>query len=137
MAPKIAWIGLGNMGRGMCLNLVQKANLSDPLLLYNRTQARADALSEKLGTSKTKVVSSVADAVNGADIIFTCVGDDKAIQDTINAALEVDVAGKLFVDCSTVHPDTTNSLAEAISAKNAEFVACPGMICTVFPRVHS
>jgi 3-hydroxyisobutyrate dehydrogenase-like beta-hydroxyacid dehydrogenase len=110
----------------MCKNLVEKGDLDGPLILYNRTQARAEALSKKLGN--TKVASSVAAAVSEGDIIFTCVGDDKAIQDTIAAALEVDVAGKLFVDCSTVHPDTTNALAELISSKNAEFVACPGMI---------
>lgn len=112
----------------MCKNLAEKGNMDGPLILYNRTQSRAEALSEKLGKSKTKVASSVTGAVKEGDIIFTCVGDDKAIQETIAAALEVDVAGKLFVDCSTVHPDTTNALAELISAKNAEFVACPGMM---------
>jgi 3-hydroxyisobutyrate dehydrogenase-like beta-hydroxyacid dehydrogenase len=109
----------------MCKNLVEKGNLSQPLIIYNRTQKRADDLSSKLGKDKTKVASTIEEAVKSADIIFTCVGDDQAIDDTINAALKTDVKGKLFIDCSTVHPDTTNGLAERIKSSLAEFVACP------------
>jgi 3-hydroxyisobutyrate dehydrogenase-like beta-hydroxyacid dehydrogenase len=132
MAPKLAWIGLGNMGRGMCKNLVEKGNLTSPLILYNRTQSRADKLSSQLGSDKTKVASSISEAVKASDIIFTCVGDDPAIKETVDAILKEDVSGKLVVDCSTVHPTTTNALAQKITAKGAEFVACPGILCTGF-----
>jgi len=125
MAPQLAWIGLGNMGRGMCKNLVEKGKLSEPLIIYNRTQKRADDLSSKLGEGKTKVASTIEEAVKNSDIVFTCVGDDKAINDTIDTALKTNVKGKLFVDCSTVHPDTTNGLAERIKVAGAEFVASP------------
>ncbi|KAL0261801.1 hypothetical protein SLS55_003233 [Diplodia seriata] len=125
MAPQLAWIGLGNMGRGMCSNLVEKGNLAKPLIIFNRTKKRADDLSAKLPSGKSTVVSSVQDAVRQADIIFTCVGDDKAINETIDSALEGDVNGKLFVDCSTVHPETSDALAKRISAKGAGFVAGP------------
>ncbi|KAI9736080.1 MAG: hypothetical protein M1818_006256 [Claussenomyces sp. TS43310] len=125
MAPQLAWIGLGNMGRGMCKNLVEKGNLDKPLILFNRTAKRADDLSQKLASGKTKVASTIADAVSTADIIFTCVGDDAAINETIDSALKGDVQGKLFVDCSTVHPSTTDGLSERITAKGAGFVAGP------------
>ena len=126
--PQIAWIGLGNMGRGMSTNLVQKGNLSQPLIIYNRTQQRAEDLSAKLGSGKTKVASSIEEAVKPAEIIFTCLGDDVAVKDTIEIALAISggVKGKLFVDCSTVHPDTTNELAQSITSEGAQFVACPG-----------
>ncbi|KAF2433541.1 hypothetical protein EJ08DRAFT_676712 [Tothia fuscella] len=125
MAPRLAWLGLGNMGRGMCKNLVEKGDLSSPLLVYNRTQKRSDDLVASLESGKAKVASTIEEAVQNADIIFTCVGDDRAINDTINSALLGDVSGKVFVDCSTVHPDTTNRLAKTINAKGAEFVASP------------
>jgi 3-hydroxyisobutyrate dehydrogenase-like beta-hydroxyacid dehydrogenase len=126
--PQIAWIGLGNMGRGMCKNLVEKGNLSQPLIIYNRTQQRAEDLSAKLGSGKTIVASSIEKAVKPADFIFTCLGDDGAVKDTIEIALAISggVRGKLFVDCSTVHPDTTNELAQRITGEGAQFVACPG-----------
>ncbi|KAI9054663.1 hypothetical protein LZ554_001815 [Drepanopeziza brunnea f. sp. 'monogermtubi'] len=125
MAPQLAWIGLGNMGRGMCKNLVDKGQLDKALLIYNRTEKRATDLSKSLPSGKSTVASSVGEVVSKSDIIFTCVGDDDAINATIDFALEGDANGKLFVDCSTVHPDTTEGLAKKITAAGASFVACP------------
>ncbi|KAK7522190.1 uncharacterized protein IWZ02DRAFT_487177 [Phyllosticta citriasiana] len=125
MAPGVAWIGLGNMGRGMCRNLSAKGNLEKPLVIYNRTKKRADDLAAQLAPAKSTVAGSVQEAVKSADIVFTCLGDDKAVNETIDAALQEDVKGKLFVECSTIHPETTNALAERILAKGAEFVASP------------
>jgi len=126
--PQIAWLGLGNIGRGMCTNLVSKGNLSQPLIIYNRTQQRAEDLSAKLGPGKTKVASSIEEAVKSAELIFMCLGDDASVKDTIEIALAISggVRGKLFCDCSTVHPDTTNDVAQRITGEGAQFVACPG-----------
>ncbi|KAM0718521.1 hypothetical protein Q7P37_005591 [Cladosporium fusiforme] len=125
-SPRLAWIGLGNMGRGMVKNIVEKGAFTEPLAIYNRTTARSEQLASTLPSGKTKVVTSIEDAVSHADIIFTCVGDDKAITDTIATALKSPEAkGKLFVDCSTIHPDTTDKLAETITSAGASFVACP------------
>src|ERR1700734_3648819 len=101
MAPQLAWIGLGNMGRGMCKNLVEKGKLSEPLIIYNRTTVKAEDLSKKIGHST--VSSSLSEAVTRSDIIFFCLGDDAAVQSNVEEALKGDVKGKLFVDCSTVH----------------------------------
>lgn len=109
----------------MCKNLVEKGNIDRPLLIFNRTEQRATELSQKLPAGKSRVTSSIEEAVSKADIIFTCVGDDRAINDTIDVALKGNVNGKLFVDCSTVHPDTTEGLAKRIKSSGAEFVACP------------
>lgn len=109
----------------MCKNLVEKGQLDKPLVIYNRTQKRATDLSNALPSGKSTVSSSIGDAVSKSDIIFTCVGDDAAINDTIDAALQGNVKGKLFVDCSTVHPDTTEGLAKKLVGAGAEFVACP------------
>jgi 3-hydroxyisobutyrate dehydrogenase-like beta-hydroxyacid dehydrogenase len=121
--PQLAWIGLGNMGRGMCANLVSKGNLSKPLIIHNRTTSKAETLSSKIGHST--VSPSLTDAVSKSDIIFFCLGDDVAVQSNIDEALKTDVTGKIFVDCSTIHPDTTASITKSIEAKNASFVACP------------
>ncbi|TPX24700.1 hypothetical protein DIZ76_010135 [Coccidioides immitis] len=126
MADQLAWIGLGNMGRGMVRNLIAKGSLSQPLILYNRTQSRATSFSETLTAGSTTVASSVAEAVLPASIIFTCLGDDKAVEATIDAALQsTDVKGKLFVDCSTVHPDTSRKLEKLLESRGASFIACP------------
>lgn len=108
----------------MCKNLVEKGNLAHPLIIYNRTTSKAEALSSQIGHSK--VARSVEEAVAEADIIFVCLGDDDAVTATMEAAVKsADVTGKLFVDCSTVHPTTTSREAAAYTAKGAGFVAMP------------
>jgi 3-hydroxyisobutyrate dehydrogenase-like beta-hydroxyacid dehydrogenase len=107
----------------MCKNLVEKGNLSSPLIICNRSPARAEALAAKIGHSN--VAKSIDDAVLNADIIFICVIDDAAIKSVIATAVKSDVKGKLFVDCSTIHPDTTADIAKTIESYGASFVACP------------
>lgn len=108
----------------MCKNLVEKGNLGKPLIISNRTPKKAEDLSRSF-SGKSTAAASIDEVVSKSDIIFTCVGDDAAINDTIDQALKGNVKGKLFVDCSTVHPDTTEALAKKITAAGAEFVACP------------
>ena len=52
-------------------------------------------------------------------------GDDAAVQSNIEEALKGDVKGKVLVDCSTIHPDTTAAIAKSIEGRGASFVACP------------
>ncbi|EEA21083.1 hypothetical protein TMatcc_001087 [Talaromyces marneffei ATCC 18224] len=125
---QLAYIGLGNMGRGMTKNLVEKGSLSSPILLYNRTFSKAESHALTLGgSSHAKAVRTIAEAVSPSDIIFTCVGDDAAVEEIFNTALKdgEDVSGKLFVDMSTIHPDTSRKLYTQISARGARFVSCP------------
>lgn len=86
----------------MCKNLVEKGDLGKPLIIFNRTRQRATDLNAKLPAGTTTIAASVEEAVAKADIIFTCLGDDAAIKETITTAMKGDVQGKLFVDCSTV-----------------------------------
>ncbi|KAJ4165366.1 hypothetical protein LMH87_007000 [Akanthomyces muscarius] len=125
MAPTLLWIGLGNMGRAMCKNIVEKGNLDSPLLIYNRSKQRAIDLSQKLSAGKTEVVESLVDAVAKADVIFTCISNDEAVAETVATLLQADVKGKLFVECSTIHPDSTQATADKLLAAGAEFVAAP------------
>ncbi|KAJ6064419.1 hypothetical protein N7499_013099 [Penicillium canescens] len=125
--PRVAWIGLGNIGRGMSLNIAQKGPQNGPLILYNRTQSRATAHAQKLG-DKATVAATLNEAVNKADLIFTCVGDDAALDSIVTTILEdktLDLSNKTFIDCSTVHPDTSRKTESAYNARGAGFVACP------------
>jgi len=98
------------------------------LTIYNRTISKAESFVSTLPPNKATVASSLPDAVNPATLIFTCVGDDPALGQIFAAILEakdLDIAGKTFVDCSTVHPDTSRKTQAALSQRGAAFVACP------------
>lgn len=109
----------------MSTNIALKGPQSS-LTLYNRTTARATSHAEKLA-GKATVASSLSDAVNAADLIFICVGDDPAIDAIVGAILadKTDLSSKTFIDCSTVHPDTSRRTEAAFAARGAGFVACP------------
>ncbi|EGC41513.1 6-phosphogluconate dehydrogenase [Histoplasma capsulatum var. duboisii H88] len=125
MAEQVAWIGLGNMGRGMIKNLVAKYPFQTPLIIYNRTQSRATELAPTLSKPVT-VVPTITEAVAPSSIIFICLSDDNAVTETLQTAISTcDIAGKLFVDCSTVHPDTSRSEAKLVELHGGSFVACP------------
>lgn len=110
----------------MCKNLVEKAEFDSTLLIYNRSPERAEALSSKLPAGKAEVVTDFKAGVSQADIILTCVANDEAVEALIDAATDgVDVTGKLFVECSTIHPDTTEAVANKVLSRGAEFVAVP------------
>ena len=110
----------------MVKNLVEKGDYTAPILIYNRTTARAEKLVSTLPSGKAKVATSIAEAVKEADYIFVCVANDQAVEETFSTALSIpESKGKLFIDCSTIHPDKTNTLAKQITAAGAEFVACP------------
>ncbi|KAF9881384.1 6-phosphogluconate dehydrogenase 2 [Colletotrichum karsti] len=125
MAPRLLWIGLGNIGRGMCQNLVEKAGLDKPLLIHNRTLKRATDLGQSLPQGKTEVVESLADAIGQADIIFSCIADDQAVEEVFATAIKGDVKGKVFVECSTIAPETTEAAALSVLERGAEFICAP------------
>lgn len=143
MAPQLGWIGLGNMGRvqssvcllvssrsslykGMCKNLVEKGDLHNPLIIFNRTVKRAEDLNAELPAGTSTVAKTIEEVVSRSEIIFTCLTDDAAVKETVATMMKGNVKEKLFVDCSTVHPDATEVLAKTIMAHSAQFVACPG-----------
>lgn len=109
----------------MTKNLVEKGNLDQPLLLFNRTKQRAVDFSQTLPSGKSEVVESVEAGVSKADVIFTNLADDHAVESAIGQAIKSGVKGKLFVDCSTIHPETTERVAKALVGAGAEFVAAP------------
>ena len=108
----------------MCKNLVENGDFERPLFLYNRTTSRAKALSAQIGHSV--VASNVEEAVSEAEIIFSCLTDAAAVNETFETILMHSVQEKLFVECSTTQSEHTNELARKVEEAGGNFVAMPG-----------
>ncbi|KAH8674302.1 hypothetical protein BX600DRAFT_457366 [Xylariales sp. PMI_506] len=120
----VGWIGLGSMGTGMAKNIQKHLSASGagPLRVYNRTASRCAPL-EDIGAKKCE---SVAELVQGCSIIFISSSDDSAVNSIIEQAISSGaVAGKAFIDTTTVHPDTTKAVAARLSSHGAAFAAMP------------
>ena len=70
---KVAFIGLGVMGFPMAGHLKVKGG--HEVKVYNRTTAKAEEWVKKFGGSHGL---TPAEAAEGADFIFTCVGNEKS-----------------------------------------------------------
>ncbi|KAF9874278.1 hypothetical protein CkaCkLH20_08261 [Colletotrichum karsti] len=123
-ATQVGWVGLGSMGIGMSKNLQQfLASSGAPALVYtNRTLSRGEALKE-LGAIPAETVCEVAKKSN---IIFSCVSNDAVLQETASEIIKSgDITNKIYVDCSTVHPETSAAVSKQITDAGGQFVAAP------------
>jgi 3-hydroxyisobutyrate dehydrogenase-like beta-hydroxyacid dehydrogenase len=112
------------MGLGMATNLqkyIVTKSLS-PLSYTNRTLSRGDSLKAIGGIP----CSSIADVVQGSDIIFSSISDDSVLLSLVESFVASgNVAGKILADTSTVHPETSAAVSVILSNVGAIFLATP------------
>ncbi|RZL32047.1 MAG: NAD(P)-dependent oxidoreductase, partial [Pedobacter sp.] len=110
-------IGLGNMGHPMAKNL-EKAGFK--LYVYNRT-----ASNTKDFENTATVCTSISNLVEKADVIFTMLTNDVAVEAVYDEILNNSIAGKLFVDMSTVSQEVSVTTSNRLKDKNASFLDAP------------
>jgi 3-hydroxyisobutyrate dehydrogenase len=116
-SEKIGFIGLGNMGHPMAKNL-EKAGF--PLFVYNRSAEKAEDFK-----AQSKVAIDVKELVKNSDIIFTMLTNDQAANEVYKQILELNISEKLFIDMSTISPETSGKIADAVKIKEASFLDAP------------
>lgn len=117
-SQRIGWIGLGHMGTPMAMNLV-KAGFD--VSVYNRSTEKMKPLIE----SGAKGVVFIEELCRTSDIIFIMVSDDEAVRSILNEVLENDVKGKLFINMSTVSPDTSKEMQGKCKGHSADYLEAP------------
>ncbi len=118
---KISFIGLGNMGLPIARNLLQAGH---KLTVYNRTAARADGLKSLAPT----VADTPAAAARGADVLFTMVADDAALEEVVlgdRGVLGALPRGAIHVSMSTVSPGLARWLEERHRSVGQIYIAAP------------
>jgi len=118
---KIAYIGMGIMGRGMAANLLKAGY---PVTVWNRTAERCQPLVD-LGATQA---ATVADAVTGADVIMYCLSDDAAVKKLVfgsGGMLDSVQSGQRVVDMTTVLRDTSLMEAAAFEQQGVKFLDAP------------
>ncbi|MDF0545759.1 3-hydroxyisobutyrate dehydrogenase [Sphingobium sp. H39-3-25] len=115
----IAFIGLGNMGGGMALNLLKHGFAVRAFDLAEEALARVAA-------GGAVRVASAAEAVSGADAVVTMLPAGKHVEavytgDVFDAAKP----GTLFLDCSTIDVATARRVTDAAMARGFAMVDAP------------
>ncbi len=120
-ADRVGFVGLGIMGRGMCHNLL---DAGFDLTVFNRTPERAE---EVVAAGATRADSPAAVAA-ASDITITCVSDTPDVESVVlgdDGVAHGVSAGDLVVDCSTISPDTTRTIAAALSDHDVAMLDAP------------
>ena len=117
----IGFLGLGKMGAVMAPRLID-AGFS--LTVWNRNSDKT----KPLAAAGAAVASSPADVAAAADVVISMLRDDAAAEQVFlghYGLLSADVAGKLFIEMSTLRPATARSLAARCAQHKASFIDSP------------
>ena len=122
MTIRAAFIGLGVMGYPMAGHLA-RAGLD--VNVWNRSRAKAETwAAEYSGTA----CSSIADAVNNADIVLTCVGADKdleAVYQGDEGIIANAPEGAILVDHTTASAGIAEQLVALAAGRQQGFIDAP------------
>jgi 3-hydroxyisobutyrate dehydrogenase-like beta-hydroxyacid dehydrogenase len=114
---RIAFLGLGIMGRSMAANLVKAGH---EVCVWNRTARPA--------VEGAKTAVSPADAAKECEVVWMCVSDTAAVERVMFGSDGVEQSlheGMIVVDSSTIAPSVTVKFAERIAAKGVQWVDAP------------
>ncbi len=117
-----AFIGLGVMGFPMAGHLQRAGH---QVAVYNRTASRAEQWVAKFGG---RAAASPAQAASGAEIVFTCVGNDEDLRSVVlgdAGAIAGMAAGSILVDHTTASAEIARTLAALASEHRLGFLDAP------------
>jgi 3-hydroxyisobutyrate dehydrogenase len=121
MEKRIGFAGLGLMGSRMARCLLDKGL---PLTVWSRTAERCDPLAK----AGAKVARSPRDLAEHSDVVVSCVADPAAVERVVLAedgVLGAARPGFRYLETSTISPELSRRVAEALRARGADALEAP------------
>ncbi|HKS72634.1 MAG TPA: NAD(P)-dependent oxidoreductase [Terriglobales bacterium] len=114
---RVAFLGLGIMGRAMAANLVKAGH---EVTVWNRTPGK--------DVEGAKTAQTPREAAQGVEVVWMCVSDTKAVESVLFGADGVESSlseGMIVVDSSTISPTATRKFADRVRARGVQYVDAP------------
>jgi 3-hydroxyisobutyrate dehydrogenase-like beta-hydroxyacid dehydrogenase len=114
---RVAFLGLGIMGRPMATNLVKAGH---EVTVWNRTPGKT--------VDGARLAATPAEAAAGAEVVWISVSDTEAVNEILFSANGVANSlreGMVVVDSSTISPFATRDFAERVRQHGADYVDAP------------
>jgi 3-hydroxyisobutyrate dehydrogenase len=118
---KIGIAGTGRMGAAIAQRLM---NLGHDLTIWNRTVSKT----QPLAAAGAKIAATPFQLASSSEAVITILTDAAAIDAAYHGRdglLSGNVSGKLFIEMSTVRPETEQLLAATVRGKSATLIECP------------
>ena len=116
--PKIAFLGIGLMGKPMALRLLAAGY---PLVVWNRTRSKA----EELTPQGALVAGSALEAVRDAQIVITMLEAGPVVAQVVNAALTGLAADSLVIDMSSTRQSEARALHALLQQQGIGCIDAP------------
>ncbi len=116
---KVGFIGLGNIGRGICLNLIKKGH---ELSVYDVFRPAMEQFSGQAYLAENPV-----DVLTRSEAVFLSLPRSEVVEETVHAFIEAGIAGKMVIDTSTSYPLSTKKLYAKVKAAGGFFLDAPLM----------
>ena len=117
----LGYIGLGSMGRGMAANLLASGH---EVIVYDVNEKAVQRLVDKGAIS----AKSPKDVASQADINMTCLVTSEIVEQVATGPegiLEGVSPGNIYIDMSTIDPDTTRRIGKAMNLAGVEMLDVP------------
>ncbi len=121
-APRIGFIGLGMMGRGMARNLLDKG-----FALTAMAHRRREAL-ENLVADGAREAATARELAEASDVVILCVTGARQVDAIVHGEMGLLAGcrpGTIVIDCTTSEPGTTLAIAVELAAKGAQLADAP------------
>jgi 3-hydroxyisobutyrate dehydrogenase len=122
MADRVAFLGLGIMGRPMAANL---ARSGFDVTVWNRTTERAEEFAREFGS---RTAATPREAAAASDVAITMLPDSPEVESVLfgdEGAAGGLGDGKLAIDMSTIAPTASRSIGERLRASGVAFLDAP------------
>ena len=122
MSCKVCFIGLGVMGYPMA-GYISKAGHN--VTVYNRTKSKAE---KWIKNYKGQIAATPAEAAKDCDFVFTCVGNDKDLQEVTigkQGLYNTIKKGAVYIDNTTASANIARKLYESAKAHGFGFLDAP------------
>jgi len=122
MSYKVSFIGLGVMGYPMA-GYISKAGHN--VTVYNRTKSKAE---KWIKDYKGQLAETPKDAAKDADFVFTCVGNDKDLEEVTigkNGLYNSIKKGSIYIDNTTASANIARKLYASAKAHGFGFLDAP------------
>ncbi len=103
---KVGFIGLGNMGKPMALNLMAAGHEVNG---FDTAPVEAEGL---------HILSTASEAAKGADVVIAMLPNGAILRSVAETVLPAMSAGAVFLDCSTVDVDSARAVAAMAAEAN-------------------
>jgi 3-hydroxyisobutyrate dehydrogenase len=115
---KIAFIGLGRMGRELVLHLLADGH---DVTVWNRTASATQAGAQR----GARVAHTAEEAVADAEVVVTTLFGPDTVREVVTDADLPIPHGALWIDVTSVSPGDAESFADWASARNIRFAHSP------------